>query len=125
MKKLFGILLVFVILLLCSSCIDPYPMNLEGVVESKVPCIRIDLSSDTDLYQNMNGELVQDDGTIIKISFAAGQGRFFIFKYREDGEYGIDDNDILYSGKYRVRGDNLVLYPDDGEKIILEQVDAQ
>ena len=109
------------ILLICTACVNFFPVTIDGVLESESPKMRITMSTDPHKFGN-DGELTQDDGTVIKIVFSQGNGKFTIFQYQEDGQYGTDST-ILYEGKCRQKGDSIVLYVDDGSEIVLEKVD--
>ena len=120
MRKItFWIFFVF-ILLMCTACVNFYPIKVTGTVESESPKMRITMNTDPTKFGN-DGEITQDDGSIIKIVFATSHGDFAIYEFNEDGQYGTDST-ILYKGKCRQKGDSIVLYVDDGSEIVLEKV---
>lgn len=108
------------VLLLCSGCVDFTPLNIEGILESENPKIRIVISDDPGFGHD--GELIQDDNAVVKILFTGRQGKFFIYKYQEDKAYGTNST-ILFRGSYKIKDDTLILKTEDGSKIILKKND--
>ena len=120
MRKGIALIPFLIILLVCSAC-DVSPLNMEGTYESEEPKICIVTSTDPTQFGH-NGELIQDDGSVVKIVLAGRHGKFFIYKFQEDGGYGPDDT-ILYSGEYKSKDDTIILKVDDGKEIILKKVE--
>lgn len=121
MKKTLIFTYCLLILLLCSACVDFYPLRIDGILESETPQMQIVVSEDATKFGN-DGELTDNNGAIVKIVFTAMHGDFIIYKFQEDEQYGINST-ILFSGKYKLKGDTLILNCDDGSKIILKKVE--
>ncbi len=118
------IILIFciVILFILSACVDFFPITIDGTLESENPKMRIVMLNDPTTGANP-GELVQEDGTVVQIVFSVSHGDFFIFKSNEEGRYGTDDI-VLFEGECRQKDDDtLILFVDDGSKIILKKVE--
>ena len=105
---------------MCTACVNFYPITITGVLESETPKMRITMNTDPHKFGS-DGELIQDDGSVIKVVLSQGNGKFIIFQYQEDEQYGTGST-ILYQGKCRQKGDTIVLYVDDGSEIVLEKV---
>lgn len=108
------------ILSICTACVNFFPITITGVLESETPKMRIVMADDPGKFGN-DGELTQDDGSIIKIVFAASHGDFAIYEFNEDGQYGTYGT-ILYKGKCRQKGDTVILKVDDDTEIVLTKV---
>ena len=119
-KRTFWIFFIS-ILLICTACVNFFPVTIDGVLESESPKMRITMNTDPHKFWS-DGELTQDDGSVIKIVFADFHGDFAIYEFSEDGQYGTNGT-ILYEGKCRQKGDSIVLYVDDGSEIVLKKVD--
>ena len=120
MKKRSVLIIVLLLSLMCSACVDFFPLSIDGTLESEDPKIRITLSEDPTKFGS-DGELTLDDGTVVKIVFVKSHGSFTIYEFNENGEYGPDC--ILFKGKYRQKGDTLrLILDDDAGEIMLEKV---
>ena len=118
------IILIFciVILFILSACVDFFPITIDGTLESENPKMRIVMSDDPTKFGS-DGELIQEDGTVVQIVFSVSHGDFFIFKFDEEGRYGTDAI-VLFEGECRQKDDDtLILFVDDGSKIILKKVE--
>lgn len=112
------------ILLICTACVNFFPVTIDGVLESESPKMRITMSTDPHKFGN-DGELTQDDGSVIKIVLSINHGSFCIYEFKEfqENEMPGPNTPILYKGKCRQKGDSIVLYVDDGSEIVLKKVD--
>ena len=112
----------FMMLLTLPACVNFFPITINGTLESENPKMRIVFLDDPTTGAKP-GELVQEDGTVIEIVFMASHGDFFIFEANEEGLYGTEDI-ILFEGECRQKDDDtLILFVDDGSKIILKKVE--
>ena len=108
-------------LLTLPACVNFFPITINGTLESENPKMRIVMSDDPTKFGN-DGELIQEDGTVVQIVFSVSHGDFFIFKFDEEGRYGTDAI-VLFEGECRQKDDDtLILFVDDGSKIILKKV---
>ena len=121
MKKIVATICLLCMFVSLSACVNWFPIKFSGIVESEDPHIRILLNLDPHLDINCNAEWIQDDGTVQKMHFGKGQGQFIMYRYREDGFYGIDDDDIIFRGDYRCKEDTLILFLEDGSEITLKK----
>lgn len=109
-------------LLTLPACVNFFPITINGTLESENPKMRIVFLDDPTTGAKP-GELVQEDGTVIEIVFRASHGDFFIFQANEEGRYGTDAI-VLFEGECRQKDDDtLILFVDDGSKIILKKVE--
>ena len=120
MRKIVLFICFIFLLPMCTACVNFYPITITGVLESETPKMRITMNTDPHKFGS-DGELIQDDGSVIKVVLSQGNGKFIIFQYQEDEQYGTGST-ILYQGKCRQKGDTIVLYVDDGSEIVLEKV---
>ena len=112
----------FMMLLTLPACVNFFPITINGTLESENPKMRIVFLDDPTTGAKP-GELVQEDGTVIEIVFRASHGDFFIFQANEEGRYGTDAI-VLFEGECRQKDDDtLILFVDDGSKIILKKVE--
>ena len=117
MNKKITLSFCILVLIIFSSCVDFNPLKIEGTWESTNPKIRIDISANPH-----HGEFTKDDETVIKIAFYAARGRFFIWEADEEKKYGTDAI-CLFKGKYKHRGETLILFVDDGSRIVSKKVE--
>jgi|GEM_PF-3776513 len=122
MKKKVILIFSFMMLLTLPACVNFFPITINGTLESENPKMRIVFLDDPTTGAKP-GELVQEDGTVIEIVFRASHGDFFIFQANEEGRYGTDAI-VLFEGECRQKDDDtLILFVDDGSKIILKKVE--
>jgi len=123
MNKKITLSFCILVLIIFSSCVDFNPLKIDGTWESTNPKIRFVISTDPYKFGN-DGEFTKDDGTVIKIVFSAARGRFFIWEADEEKKYGTDAI-CLFKGKYKHRGETLILFVDDGSRIVLKKVEDE
>ena len=131
-KNCLLILYSLIFLVIISGCINIGPRVSSGRWESTDPPMYIDFDAEAPLMTeedgipisgiNTNiGELFCEDGTSIKINIKILQGQFYLYRYREDGEYSSEDS--ICSGICRLKGESLILKVNSGPTIILHKVD--
>jgi len=123
MRKKMTLISFLSILLMCSACVDFSVITLSGTVESENPQICIAITNTSGGYGSP-GKFTQDDGSEVEIVFSVFHGNFTIYENKEFNENGMPglNTPILYNGKYRQKGDTVILYVDDGTEIILKKV---
>ena len=120
MKKFLSLFFCGLCIFVCASCAHNYSEEMETIYKSENPNMKI-----MDLWDNdfgSEGEIVYEDGTVQRIVYSGLEGRFKIFKYDEEGNYGLDENGILYSGSYKEKSDKIILTTEKGEEIVLKKV---
>ena len=123
-------ILIIVILVLITSCASFDTIIPKGKWRSSSPDIYIEtivgggtaVSGMIGANGNI-GELTNDDGTVTEIYFHALNGRFSIYKLRDDAMY--EEEDKIMKGTYRFKNDTLILTTEDDEKIVLKRVDTE
>jgi hypothetical protein len=123
MKKFFTVILCFVVLFQCGCVNYPY-YEASGVWESENPKIKIIIDNDSSHWGDY-GILTNDDGSNTKIVFKALHGQFIIYKYQQNGQYGLDSSMVLFKGTFKTRKESLILKTEDGQKIILKRTSEQ
>lgn len=123
MRKIVLFICFIFLLPMCTACVNFYPITITGVLESETPKMRITMNTDPHKFGS-DGELIQDDNTVIRIVLSISHGSFCIYEYKEfqENEMPGPNTPILYQGECRQKGDTIVLYVDDGSEIVLEKV---
>jgi len=120
MRRKVVLILTLLLLVFMGSACTWNPFTISGVLECEEPHMRIYIENDNS--SNDEAEWFKEDGTVEKLVFSAMHGDFFIFRFREDGMYGIDDEDILFRGDYRCSEDMLILIMDDGNRFVFKKI---
>lgn len=112
MKRYIFSILFLTILILNSSCADFVPLKISGRYESESPKMYIVTNTDPNIHGH-RGEMITEDGSVLKIGLTGMHGRFAISEIDSDDEIG----EIIFYGDYQIKGDTLILQCEGRKKL--------
>lgn len=122
MNRILALVFLILVVLPLNGCINTGPIIPDGKWYSEEPNMYIEfgapfpseVSGFAETKTNM-GEIYLEDGSSMTIEFAYLNEEFHISLYEVDSKIYKE----LYAGEYKLHGDTLTLYVNDGTEIIL------